>query len=436
MVCAILIAIPSHAQNFINRLGNAAKNAAKNAVERNVTNKVEEGVDKAFDPNLNKKKDDGEPASETREPEQNAPEERNETAAAATPATPQKKASAIVWNNYDFVAGDEIIFDDNLENEKMGEFPSQMDLFQGNVQIVTVDGIKCINSEDGIFTPFFKKPYLTDEFTIEFDIYMYDNETYGKNHPDIGVGINHYEIILATSDDFHQYDGNETGIFLNISACEDFSNVHDPVIIDYQWDVPNGGNRREGSFRYELKDTYNGFHHVAISFNKRACKIYFDEQRVANIPNAIAPKWVQFHGSYNYPGLYFWKNFRIAKGAVPLYDRLQNEGKIVTYGITFDLGKATIKNESMGEINRIKSIMDNDPELKFEVQGHCDNTGSATVNDKLSQQRAEAIVAKLVELGISKDRLTAVGKGSHNPIADNATEEGRAKNRRVEFIKK
>lgn len=74
--------------------------------------------------------------------------------------------------------------------------------------------------------------------------------------------------------------------------------------------------------------------------------------------------------------------------------------------------------------------------VKSEVQGHCDNTGSDAVNDPLSQKRAEAIVARLVQLGISADRLTAVGKGSHEPIADNSTEEGRAKNRRVEFIKK
>lgn len=76
------------------------------------------------------------------------------------------------------------------------------------------------------------------------------------------------------------------------------------------------------------------------------------------------------------------------------------------------------------------------PELSFEVQGHCDNTGSDNVNDPLSQKRAEAIVAALVKQGIAKERLTAVGKGSHSPIADNTTAEGRAKNRRVEFVKK
>ncbi|MBR1570693.1 MAG: OmpA family protein [Bacteroidales bacterium] len=109
--------------------------------------------------------------------------------------------------------------------------------------------------------------------------------------------------------------------------------------------------------------------------------------------------------------------------------------KIVTYAITFDTGKATLKPEADQEILRIRDLMKKYPELKYEVQGHCDNTGSNATNDKLSQQRAEAIVARLVELGISYDRLTPVGKGSREPIADNKTEEGRAKNRRVEFVR-
>lgn len=91
--------------------------------------------------------------------------------------------------------------------------------------------------------------------------------------------------------------------------------------------------------------------------------------------------------------------------------------------------------ESTGEINRITKIMQEDTSLKFEVQGHCDNTGSDAVNDPLSQKRAEAIVGALVKNGIAKDRLTAVGKGSHEPLVDNKTDEGRAKNRRVEFVK-
>ena len=108
---------------------------------------------------------------------------------------------------------------------------------------------------------------------------------------------------------------------------------------------------------------------------------------------------------------------------------------IVSYDIVFDVGKATLKPESIPEITRIVALMVDNPSLKYEVQGHTDNTGSASSNMKLSQKRAQAVVDKLVSLGISADRLTAVGKGQEEPIADNSTEEGRAQNRRVVFVK-
>ena len=179
----------------------------------------------------------------------------------------------------------------------------------------------------------------------------------------------------------------------------------------------------------------NEWNHVAFSFNKRAWKVYLNGIRVANVPNVLAPPgWLLFELD-NGNGDTYITNLRIAKGAVPLYDRMMSEGKFVTYGITFDVGKSTIKPESMGEINRIVQLMNENPTLKFSVEGHTDSTGNAASNQTLSEQRSQAIVDKLVELGIAKDRLTAVGKGQNSPIADNTTDEGRAKNRRVEFVK-
>ena len=90
----------------------------------------------------------------------------------------------------------------------------------------------------------------------------------------------------------------------------------------------------------------------------------------------------------------------------------------------------------MAEIQKVADYMKKNPQARFEVQGHTDNQGSDKVNDPLSQQRAEAVVKALEGLGVDGFNLRAVGKGSHEPVADNKTDEGRAKNRRVEFIKK
>ncbi|MBR4920183.1 MAG: OmpA family protein [Prevotella sp.] len=141
-------------------------------------------------------------------------------------------------------------------------------------------------------------------------------------------------------------------------------------------------------------------------------------------------------------------NIVMAKGAVELYDRnstdyasaieksIQETGKFVTNNILFDTGKASLKQESMIEIMRVAEYMKKNPTVRFEVQGHTDNQGSDKINDPLSQQRAEAIVKALEGLGVDGFNLKAVGKGSHEPVADNSTEAGRAQNRRVVFVKK
>ena len=197
------------------------------------------------------------------------------------------------------------------------------------------------------------------------------------------------------------------------------------------------GDFVDGTFAFDGKiENMDSWNHFALSFNKRAMKIYINGTRVANIPNCEAPKYFTIGGESWDDHRYFLTNFRVAKGAVPLYDRVMTDGKIVTYAITFDTGKSNVKPESMTEIARIVKLMKDNPAINFEIQGHCDNTGSAATNDRLSQQRAEAIMKKLVEQGIDASRLTAVGKGSKVPIADNSTDEGRALNRRVEFVKK
>jgi OOP family OmpA-OmpF porin len=111
------------------------------------------------------------------------------------------------------------------------------------------------------------------------------------------------------------------------------------------------------------------------------------------------------------------------------------ETKIITHGINFDVDKATIKPESMGTLNMIVQVMKDNPEIKFEIDGHTDNTGSASHNLALSQQRATAVREQLIKMDVDGSRLTAKGFGDSKPISDNNTLEGKANNRRVEFVK-
>ena len=126
-------------------------------------------------------------------------------------------------------------------------------------------------------------------------------------------------------------------------------------------------------------------------------------------------------------------NFRLASGGgMNVIGQKFTEAKIVTHGINFDVDKATLRPESMGTLNQIKRIMTDNPDLKFEVDGYTDNSGSAAHNQTLSQQRADAVMQELIAMGIPASRLSAKGYGGTKPIADNATPEGKANNRRVE----
>jgi outer membrane protein OmpA-like peptidoglycan-associated protein len=115
---------------------------------------------------------------------------------------------------------------------------------------------------------------------------------------------------------------------------------------------------------------------------------------------------------------------------------IASTGQVTIYGITFDFDKADIRPESKAQLDEIAKVLTANAGLKLKVIGYTDNKGSADHNLKLSQHRADAIVAMLVkDYGIAVDRLSAIGAGSNAPVASNDTEEGRAKNRRVELLK-
>ncbi len=414
-----------YSQSWLKKLGKKATEAAKNAVERNVENKVERTVDKAFDGDLIKESN-----NQSGNNNNEVYENDGEGGKDAQGGKKQKQSAQMTWNKFDFVSGDEIMFEDDQANEQLGEFPSQWDVLGGSAEIVSIGGVKCFELQNqGELIPLMKeKNYLPEKFTIEFDFFFRDSKV--NTDANYGGGQVNGSFFIEL------YDANNERVFQGRIApqTEEWHDSYDVYKrgMDYEWYV--NGERRDGESQ-EVELTTEDWHRISISFNQRAMKLYLDQTRLFNIPNMTAPASFRLRAYTDAEKLYFFKNVRIAKGAVPLYDRMMSEGKFITYGITFDVGKSTIKPESMGEINRIVQLMNENPDLKFSVEGHTDSTGNAASNQTLSEARSKAIVDKLVEMGIAQDRLTASGKGQNNPIADNGTDEGRAKNRRVEFVK-
>lgn len=409
-----------NAQGWLRQLSERAVDAAQSAAERKVLDKVERDVENAIDAAINGTSDDDdaeEPSTQKKSKSKNESYDEEDDAPASS-----NKAAKNVEANYvksDFVPGDEVFFDDPMEGEQMGEFPSKWDLIEGEAEVAKIEGKTCISMRAEATTtiePLMdnQKSYLPDVFTAELDFYR------GKTDSSMGY------IVRLANDDY----SDAVKIVISGQHTTDMEGNVSYLTPTDEW--------RNSNFTFHVEgDSWN---HLSISFNKRALKVYINGNRVANIPNCVKTNRLFIEqyswGGFDDSGTNAVTNVKLCKGAVPLYDRLSSQGKIITYAITFETGMADLKPESMTEINRIAKLMNEQSDLKFEVQGHCDNQGSDKVNDPLSQKRAEAIVAALVKQGINASRLTAVGKGSHSPIADNGTDEGRAKNRRVEFVKK
>ena len=424
-VLAFLMSGTASAQGLLGRLGERAKQA----VENNIGNKIEEGVNRALD---GKKKD--------KDSKKKGNAEEAEVGDDEAVAGDEKVDFAEIQAKSDFVRGANVFFNDDVKGEQLGEFPSKWDLLAGSsVEVANILGTKAIRLEGSRIKPLMEeKEYLPEEFTIEFDVLAQPAQE--------GSGWDAtLDLIMDGADDKRVFD-----IRMSPEYHPYYGGVYNGISWGWGAENPNG-TKMDGAPGTQVIRKYlkkNDWNHIAISFNKRAFKMYLNYQRIVNIPNMIQPRSWWIDGSSDSDKGIFIKDIVMAKGAVELYERnatdyssavekaIAETGKFVTNNILFETGKATLKPESMEEIQKVAEYMKKNPGARFEVQGHTDNQGSDKVNDPLSQQRAEAVVKALEEQGVDPFNLRPVGKGSHEPVADNKTEEGRAKNRRVEFIKK
>jgi hypothetical protein len=435
ILISLLLSITTQAQVKLDKVVKSTQKKTEKKVENRIERRIDKGIDKLLDAvedgidnavkgDGEKKNESGSSSTEKKSSGSKPASGKNSESRAESSPVSEKPVDApkLEWAKYDFVPGSEIIFEDIQEGEKNGEFPSKWDLSKGTIENASFGGEdvimfrKCnINGTDGI-VPLLKnakQDYLPEEFTIEFDAYF---ENPGRM----------YRIYLLD--------------IKNQPNLTKENNLSKRNYLRFRQNSADGTGIEQSfypGFSSDNTTSNPGWRHIAISFNVRALKVYIDDARVLNIPN-LGYNPTGFTLGFHNPSSNFYgyvKNIRIAKGAVPLYDKFLTDGKFITTGIKFDVNKSTIKPESMGTINYVVKMMQDHPDLKFSVEGHTDSDGDDASNQKLSEARAQAVVGQMVKAGIDKSRLTSKGLGESKPLAGNDTSEGKAMNRRVEFVK-
>jgi len=422
-IAALLFGMGTSNAQFLKKLGKRAKEAAEEAVVRKTEEKSSEKTEQTIDTLLNKTKKIGKKKKQQgkndkgEDGNQENPEETYE-------GESEEKTQPRLWSTYNFIPGDNIIFNDDLTGEESGEFPSRWDILKGNAENASLDGEGVIQfGPSAIIMPLMDTDsYLPEVFTLEFDAFFDIKEHSHRTN---------YYLRLAAGMGTHYFGAQNKDW---ITAIQIKKNG-----IQFSMEV-NGVRKNFADSKSELEELGSGaWRHIALAFNKRTLKIFIDEHRVVNIPNlGFKPSMFSVGYENTWTGddeIRAIKNIRLAEGGKKLYDRILAEGKFVTRGILFDVNSSTIKPVSGGVLREVVKMMDQHPDLKFRIEGHTDSDGDDQYNRTLSAERAEAVKWALVEQGISEERFETEGKGEAVPISDNTSPEGKANNRRVAFVK-
>jgi outer membrane protein OmpA-like peptidoglycan-associated protein len=192
-----------------------------------------------------------------------------------------------------------------------------------------------------------------------------------------------------------------------------------------------GYSEKENIFQKQNKK-----YRISIWMQKARVRLYQDETKLFDLPKAFNFPGVKMDRIRIEYGAALITNIRIAVGAPDTRSKLITEGKLVTYGIYFDVNKADVKPESYGTLKDIATVLNENPDVRVKIIGHTDSDGDDAKNLDLSKRRAESVKMELSKaFGIAESRMETDGMGETQPVAPNDTPVNKALNRRVEFVK-
>ena len=315
--------------------------------------------------------------------------------------------------------------------EAVGDFPDKWNT-NSSGEIVTIDknqGHWLMMPRAGGFMPEFIDS-LPDNFTFEYDLFCINGNKVG------GWGTFHTVICELSNREkiqewsyannyyyFSVYGGSGNGAAVNYNRKKN--------------GTPDAGLQ---IITHQVADK-NKPCHVSVWRQKERLRVYFNEEKVLDIPKALTPdvnynSIVFYQPDVDEKNLYAISNLRLAVGAPDTRKKILEQNKWVTHGILFDVNSATIKPESYGTLKEMATVLKEFPDLKVKIVGHTDADGADAANLDLSKRRAASVKAMFAkEFGIDESRMETDGKGESEPIDKNDTPAGKANNRRVEFIK-
>ncbi|MDD3108424.1 MAG: OmpA family protein, partial [Alistipes sp.] len=324
------------------------------------------------------------------------------------------------FSQYDFVPGDQVLLFEDFSQDAIGDFPTHW----------TTDGsgeVKQLNLAEGkwLHMNVVDKKYqylqnfvLPDNYIVEFDLIVVPSD---EVNPSAVV----FAMYHGETSDPGIIDPSLSGLRLQMAHDRWYVQCyHESGWIDGSSELsPVGRNTPE---------------HVIVWVQRRRMRVYHAGQKVMDLPTILPadfkPNRLMFDLWDTSQGTGFLTNLRVTTASPDTRSKLIEEGKLISYGIYFDLNSDKIKPESYGALHDIAVVIQQE-KVKVQITGHTDNSGSDAVNLDLSKRRAASVKAELVKLGVSADALTTDGAGASNPIAANDTPSNMALNRRVEFVK-
>ncbi len=404
----------------------------KNKAKQRADQKVDQTIDKGLDEMEGKNKQKEE-STKTKENDNDTGDDDKDEKKEKGP----KSASLKSYSRYDFVSGDKVVYAEDFAQDVVGEFPTKWNT-NGSGEIVTIEGqpgkwLKLIENTD-YETPF--KGTQHEYYTIEFDLLAEFNTDQTvpwirvilpQNRTSNNTSVPRVEFILAPNGGINVEESRDGALFES----------YDPKGYQYL-----AGKKQLHSHFFDANH-HNTPVHISIWVQKERIRAWINQQKVYDLPKGIHPELkvnqLVFETT-NYGGPasnygYYISNIKIAAGAPDTRTKLISGNKWSTTGILFDINSDRIRPTSYGVLKEIASVI-KENEGRYRIIGHTDSDGDDAKNLDLSKRRAAAVKTALTkEFDIDDSRLDTEGSGETSPVADNKTPEGKAQNRRVEFVK-